>query len=309
MRFTPSISSLRAQGPDPPCAFRSESAVTTARKRCLTAPSALTESTPRSNLRLPRSFSFARHSAIFVRSDRGIVGPRDLAGKTIGVREFSMTAGLVARGILEDEYGFSSASARWVYGRTESYDTPPTIRVLARGIETTSIGADENLSSLLAEGHIDALIAYNPPSCFLDGAPKVRRLFPDHVSVERDYFRRTGIFPIMHLVAVKRELAERRPEICRLLCEAFDRAKNEAYHALEQYSALPISLPWAPNALRETQALMGKDFWAYGVEANRHAIAAVIRYATAQGLAARPLSAEEIFVPSVIDWRATGLLR
>jgi len=244
-----------------------------------------------------------RHSAIFIRSDRGIQGPRDLAGRMIGVREFSMTAGLVARGILEDEYGFSTASAHWVYGRAEADDKPPTIRMSPRGITAIPIGSDENLSTLLAEGRIDALIAYKPPSCFLDGMSNVRRLFPDHEAVERDYYSRTGIFPIMHLLAVKRTLADARPELCGLLCNAFDSAKNEAYHALEQYSTLAASLPWTPEHLRKTRALMGEDFWSYGIEPNQAAIAAVIRYSARQGLSARPLSINEIFEPSTLDWK------
>lgn len=245
-----------------------------------------------------------RHSAIYVRTDRGIRGPRDLAGRLVGVREFSMTAGLVARGVLEDEYGVTASSIRWRYGRTETSDSLPIVRVQPRGVEVESIGPAQNLSDLLRDGEIDALVAYKPPSCFGTPAP-VRRLFPDHVAVERDYYARTGIFPIMHLVGIKRDLAARRPELCRAVCDAFEAAKRAALDALEGYGSLTVSLPWAAAHLADVRQLMGRDSWAYGIEPNRAAIAAVARYSASQGLASQVLGIEQLFAPAALDWTPT----
>jgi 4,5-dihydroxyphthalate decarboxylase len=246
-----------------------------------------------------------RHSAIFIRTDRGIRTPRDLAGKVVGVREFSMTAALVARGVLEDEYGVAAASIRWRDGPGDAYDSKPIIRMRPRGINFASIDEGQNLSDLLREGKLDAVVAYKPPKCFTEGAPNVARLFPDHEAVERDYFARTGIFPIMHLVGIRRDLAA-DSALCLAVCEAFQRAKREALEALTMYQALSIAMPWAPADVRRVQALMGPDYWPYGVGANRAAIEAIARYSFSQGLASRALSVEELFAPPVLSWVPEG---
>ncbi len=243
-----------------------------------------------------------RHSALYIRTDKGIRSPRDLIGRLVGVREYSMTAALMARGVLEDDFGVPASAIRWRYGRAESYDSSPVVRMRPRGVEVEAIAEGENLSALLREGKIDALLAYKPPSCFEEGAPHVRRLFPDHIAAERDYYARTGIFPIMHLVAVRRELAASHPELCIAACDAFEEAKRIAFHALEGYSSLAVSLPWAPSNLAEARALMGDDFWPYGVAANRPAIEAVARYSAVQGLASRVLRIEELFASATLEW-------
>jgi len=130
----------------------------------------------------------------------------------------------------------------------------------------------------------------------------VGRLFPDHVAAEREYYARTGVFPIMHLVGIRRELAARHPELCIAVCDAFEAAKRSALHALENYGSLAVSLPWAPAHLAEARALMGHDFWAYGVERNRAAIEAVARYSATQGLASRTLRVEDLFAPATLAW-------
>jgi 4,5-dihydroxyphthalate decarboxylase len=242
-----------------------------------------------------------RHSAFFIRADRGIRAPRDLVGRRVGVREFSMTAALVARGMLEDEYGVTASALRWCYGPADDHDTKPVIRMVPRGIEVAPIEDGRNLSDLLRDGEIDAMVAYKPPRCFSEGAPNVTTLFPDHEKVEQDYFARTGIFPIMHLIGIRRELAT-DATLCGAVCEAFNRAKQQALESLSTYQALSVALPWAPAESRRTRALMGPDYWPYGLARNREAIDAVARYSFCQGLASRILSADELFASSTKGW-------
>jgi 4,5-dihydroxyphthalate decarboxylase len=242
-----------------------------------------------------------RHSAFFVRADRGIGSPRDLAGRVVGVREFSMTAALVARGVLEDEYGVASAAIRWRCGPADADDAKPVIRVRPRGVEMSIIPDGDNLSDMLSRGELDAMVAYKPPKCFLEGHAKVRRLFPDPARVEQDYFSRTGIFPIMHLVGIRRELAG-DAALCRAVCEAFERAKCQAIEALGAYQALAVALPWAPADIDRVRRIMGEDFWPYGIPRNRAAIEALARYSHAQGLATHAVPLEELFAAGTLEW-------
>jgi 4,5-dihydroxyphthalate decarboxylase len=242
-----------------------------------------------------------RHSAIFVRTDRGIRTPRDLIGRVVGVREFSMTAALVARGVLEDEFGVRASDIDWRYGPADASDSMPVIRVLPRDVRISAVDDGDNLSDLLAEGALDAIVAYKPPKAFLEGAPHVARLFPDPRRVEADYYARTGIFPIMHLIGIRRELAG-DASLCRAVCNAFQQAKDEAIDSIAAYQALSISLPWAPADLDSVRALMGANYWPYGIEANRAAIECVARYSHAQGLAPRRMTVEELFASGSFGW-------
>jgi 4,5-dihydroxyphthalate decarboxylase len=156
-----------------------------------------------------------RHSAIFIRTDRNIQKPADLAGRLVGVREYSMTAAMTARGVLADEYGVPSSNIRWRYGPAEANDSKPVIRMLPKGFDIAPLGNDDNLSNALAEGAIDALIAYKPPSCFKHQAQNIARLFPEHEKQEADYFARTRIFPLMHLIGVRRSLMQERSSVTR----------------------------------------------------------------------------------------------
>jgi 4,5-dihydroxyphthalate decarboxylase len=244
-----------------------------------------------------------RHSAIFVRDDRGIAGARDLAGRLVGVREYSMTAAVAARGVLADEYGVAASAIRWRTGRADASDSPPVIRMSPRGVDVAPIAEDETLSDLLAAGRIDAMVAYKPPACFLAGAPHVRRLFHDHGPIEEDYLRRTGIFPIMHLIGVRRDVVAEQPDLPRRLCAAFEAAKRHGLAALDHYQALAVGLPWAPREAARTRAIFGGDPWVNGVAANLPAIAAMARWSHAQGLADRIMEPADLFDPSVLDWR------
>lgn len=242
-----------------------------------------------------RSF---RHSAFFIRTDRGIERPQDLKGRTVGVREYTMTAALVARGMLSDEYGVRPEDIRWLMGDVDARERDAIAApALTRDIEVAVAPDGALLDAMLAAGDLDALLAYKPPLCFLDGAPNVARLFPDYARAEKDYFKRTGIFPIMHPLGVKRDLLERHPWLADSLFEAFNRAKAIAMADLRAVQALKIALPWLAEAVDETVDIMGPDFWPYGVAPNRPALDALTRYAHEQGITARRLELDDLFAP------------
>ncbi len=243
-----------------------------------------------------------RHSSVYLRTDRGIRGPRDLAGRLVGVREYSMTAALVARGVLEDEFGIRSSEIRWRYGPAYAGDSAPIVRVMPRGVELEPLEGAANLSDALRDGTLDALVAYKPPPAFLEGAAHVRRLFADYTAVEADYGRRTGIFPIMHLLGMRRELAERDPDLCLRICDAFEAGRRYAVARTGESQAPFTSLPWAPAEAERARGVLGDDYWSYGVGANRAALEALCRYSHAQGIAARPVAVDELFVPATLAW-------
>ena len=252
-----------------------------------------------------RSF---RHSAIYIRTDRDIKSPRDLAGRLVGVREYSMTAALVARGVLEDEYGVRAQDIRWRYGRADHKDSLPIARMLPRDVELEPIDADRTLSDMLRDGEIDAMVAYKPPPLFVEGHPQVRRLFEDYAAVEMDYGRRTGIFPIMHLMGVRRELALEKPDLLAKICAGFDASRRYSFERLAESQALSTMLPWGAKDVGAAKALLGENFWGYGLPPNRLAIEALCRYSFAQGITPRLVATEELFAEQVLDWvpEATG---
>ena len=250
-----------------------------------------------------RSF---RHSAIYIRDDRGIDGPRDLIGRDVGVREYSMTAALVARGVLEDEFGVRAQDLKFLMGRADAKDQPPIPRLQPRGIDLAMIGDDETLSGMLADGRLDAMIAYKPPKAFVDRHPNIRRLFCDFPSVERDYFRRTGHFPIMHLIGVRRELIDADPTLAARICEAFERSRAYSSERLGEMQAPYTMLPWGAREAEGTLALAGRDPWAYGVAPNSNAIAALCRYSHAQGIAPREMTTAELFAEETLGWCPDG---
>ena len=241
-----------------------------------------------------------RHSAVYVRTDRGIERPEDLAGKTIGVPEFQQTAALWVRGILADRYGVAPYHIRWRSGGLERSGGRERIAIEVRSeIDLRAIDGDATLSGMLAEGRLDGLVSPRPPSCFQEGHPEVRRLWPDHREAERRFYRDTGLFPIMHVVAVRRELSERHPWLAGSVFRAFSEAKRLAIWDLEQTNFLRVTLPWVD--LDELRGLMGQDFWPYGFEANRAELEAAIRWSFDEGLAARRLDPSELFHPSTLD--------
>jgi 4,5-dihydroxyphthalate decarboxylase len=249
---------------------------------------------------LSRAF---RHSAIYIRSDSRICTPQDLRGRTVGVPEYQLTAPVWVRGILQDEYDVAPASIRWRTGGVETPGRHEKVGIdLPPGVDVQPVAQGRTLNEMLLSGEIDALVAPRAPSSFhLPGRP-VRRLFEDFRAVEREYFRKTGIFPVMHVVGVRRSLAERQPWLPMSLVKAFTRAKDLALAELPEVAALKISLPWAPAEHADTVAAMGsEDFWRYGVAGNEKVLEAFLRYHHEQGLSKRRVALDEMFAPSTLE--------
>lgn len=241
-----------------------------------------------------------RHSAVYVHAGAGIERPEDLAGCTVGTPEFQQTAALWVRGILADHHGVPPSAIRWRSGGLEKPGAIDRIPIqLREGIELAPIDADATLNGMLVTGELDALVSPRPPSSFIAGDDRVRRLWPDHRAAERDFYRASRLFPIMHVIAIRRELAESHPELPPNVYQAFTDAKRMAIHDLEQTNFLRVTLPWVE--LDEVRSLMGDDYWPYGVAANRPELEAVTRWSLDEGLSARRLGVEELFHPSTLD--------
>jgi 4,5-dihydroxyphthalate decarboxylase len=228
-----------------------------------------------------------RHSAIYVRTDRGIHGATDLAGRTIGLPEYQQTAALWVRGILREHYGVDTRGIAWRTGGERVAITPPP------GHDVRPLGRDP--VAALADGEVDALIAPRPPQ-----VAGVARLYPDYMAEEIAWHRATGFFPIMHCMALRRELAERHPWLPLEIFRAFARARALALGELQMVNVLRASLPWIAAAYEEQAAIMGGDPWPYGFARNRGEVAAMIRFALADGLAAEPIAPESLFHPSTL---------
>lgn len=244
-----------------------------------------------------------RHSGIYIRTDRGIDDASKLGGLRIGLPEYQITATVWIRGILQDEYGVDLSSIAWRQGGLEEAGrTERSTLQLPSEIDLAPIPSDRTLSDMLEAGEIDALVSARAPSCFLRGAPNVGRMFPDYRSTEKAYFTKTGIFPMMHIVGLRRSIYERHPWIAVNLYKAFIEAKRHAMYELSQIGHLFVSLPWSVLERDETVALMGEDFWSYGVSGNdRKAMDTFLRYHHEQGLSARKVEVKELFAPSTLE--------
>ncbi len=241
-----------------------------------------------------------RHTAIYVRTDR-IKKPADLKGKRVGVPEYQLTANVWARAILEDDHGVKPSDIHWVRGGIEDADRPEKIAIkLPADVKLEDAPAGKSISRLLAEGAIDGFIAPRPPS-LPKGTPHVGWLFADPVAAAKDYYKRTGIFPIMHLVGVRRELVERNPWLPGAVFKAFEQAKKAALDLLSDTSATKVTLPFVEERLIEARALMGEDFWSYGLEPNRKTLESFLKHHHAQGLSPRLVKPEELFHPGTLE--------
>ncbi len=240
-----------------------------------------------------------RHNSIYIRTDRGIARPEDLKGRRIGVPEYQVTANVWTRAMLEQDYGIKPSDVTWVRGGYEqagriekiSVTLPPDVRV-----EDAPEGA--TISGLLADGAIDALIGPRAPSCFTAGHKHVGWLFPDPAAAGAAWFRKTRIFPIMHLLGIRRSLAEHHPWLPVAVMKAFEQAKARALAKLRDVAATKVTLPFVEEHLLAARNLMGEDFWSYGLDANRHVLEVFLQRHHAEGLSSRLLSPEELFHPS-----------
>ncbi|MBC8158198.1 MAG: hypothetical protein H8E94_02585 [Alphaproteobacteria bacterium] len=240
-----------------------------------------------------------RHACIYVRTDRGIETPKDLEGKIVGVPEYQMTLALWLRGILQDVYGVDFRTLHYRTGGTNVAGRKERLPLKLPGhMDVQPISPDKCLNDLLVAGEIDAIMTPMPPTAFSEGSPLVRRLFTDVAAVERDYYRETGFFPIMHVVGVRRSMVEQHPWLAQNIFDAFTAAKQVAMNELEDIArgnANRITLPWFAAEWEATKAMMGEDFWPYGLSANRKELETLCRYSSEQYLAERAVSVDEIF--------------
>jgi 4,5-dihydroxyphthalate decarboxylase len=243
---------------------------------------------------------FFRHSCIYINADAGIEKPSDLVGKRFGCPEYQMTAPVWIRGILSDHYGVPVDGPTYVTGGEE---TPNRIEKIAldlpENFRIERIGPDDTLAAMLADGRIDAFHTARKPSTY-DGV-RVKRLFPDYQNIERAYWRDTGIFPIMHVIAIRREVYEANRWIAMNLFQAFREAQRLCYEGLKETAALKGMLPWFNAHVEETLDLMGEDFWPYGVEKNRTCLDVFLRYHHEQGLSPEKLAVDEMFAPETYE--------
>jgi 4,5-dihydroxyphthalate decarboxylase len=246
-----------------------------------------------------RSF---RHSGIYVNADAGIREPGDLMGRRIGCAEYQLTANVWIRGILEDEYGVAPSSFTTVIGGLEEAGRVEKAAVsLPPQIKIERIGPAQTLSAMLESGEIDAVFTPRAPSSFIRGTGRVRRLFEDTYAAEREYYERTKIFPIMHVVVIRRDLYGQYRWVAQSLFKGFVEAQRMAYDDLHQTAALKTMLPWLITHVADTEKVMGRDFWAYGYAPNVDAIEKLLRYHYQQGLSPRQLKPHEIFAPETLE--------
>jgi 4,5-dihydroxyphthalate decarboxylase len=237
-----------------------------------------------------------RHSCIYVRSDSGIEKPADLKGKRVGVTQYGATAVVFMRGMMQHDHGVSAADMRWFMGGLTDGVQPPLVPLaLPKDIRLEYLSGDQTLESMLLAGELDALFSVYIPSIFEAGSPRIRRLFPNYKAAEQDYYSRTKIFPVMHVVVLRKDVLESHPWAAKSVFDAFSKARDIAVDGLYDSDALHLSLPWLLDHVEETWRVFGKDFWSYGLEANRETFAAVGRYVHEQGLAPRTVTPEELF--------------
>jgi len=245
---------------------------------------------------------FFRHSCVYINTNKGINRPQDLAGKTVGVPEYEITAVVWLRGIFEHEYSVHPRDVHWRGGGVEVPGRPEKLKLnLPPDIDYKSIPPDKTLSRMLDTGEIDALFTARAPSSFTSGSPNVKRLFDKYWEVEEDYFRRTGIFPIMHTVVIKRAMYEKNPWVAMSFYKALLASKNMTLKNLQQTAALHSSLPWLVHHVDHARRIIGDDWWTYGIGKNRHVIETLCQYLFEQGLSAKKMAIEELFAPETFD--------
>ncbi len=247
---------------------------------------------------LSRAF---RHTSIYVRKDR-IKRPEDLKGKRVGLPEYQLTANVWARSILQDDYGVRPEDITWVRGGIETPGRPEKIKLeLPANVHVEPAPDGTTISELLDRGEIDGFIGPRPPSRQALKNPDIGWLFDDPTAVAKDYYRRTGVFPIMHVVGIRKELAERHAWLPGALLKAFTQSKAAALELLADTSATKVTLPFVEEQLKAARQTMGEDYWSYGVAAARKTLETFVRHHHSQGLSARLVSVDEIFHPSTYE--------
>ena len=242
-----------------------------------------------------------RHTSVYIRTDRGIARPEDLKGRRVGVPEYQLTANVWVRAILE-EYGVRPGDITWVRGGYEHPGREEKIALqLPPDVRLESLPAGATISSALADGSIDAVIGPRAPSCFEQGHPQVGRLWADPVAAASAWYAKHRIFPIMHLLGIRKDVVAEHRYLPGALFKAFEEAKQVALARLSNTAATKVTLPFVEERLQQARALMGDDFWSYGLEANRHVLDAFLQAHHAQGLSSRRLAPEDLFHPASLD--------
>jgi len=236
-----------------------------------------------------------RHGNIVIHSKSGIRTPKDLEGKRVGVMRHTMTAAVWIRGHLQNEYGVDLKSIKWIEGSINSPGMHGVPTLHPPGWDITTNTSDKSLSQMIDAGELDATIGTHLPDS-IHTNPDVRRLFPDFREVEKAYFKSTGIFPVMHLIAIKREVYEQHPFIAKNLYDAFEKAKKAALVRMRNYSAMRYMLPWLPDAIDEINEVFGDDPWTYGVEANRSTFETFIKFMVQQDMLTKAPTVDELFL-------------
>ena len=239
-----------------------------------------------------------RHGFITVNKNAGIRTPKDLEGKRIGVALYTMTAAVFMRGLVENEYGVDMSKIRWVQGAIEKAGAhgSPTVPPLLKKVNIENNTSGKSLSQMLSSGEIDALFGALMPEGF-GTDPNIVRLFPNFVEVEQDYYRRTKIFPIMHLVAIRKAIYDKHPAVAASLFRALCESKRLALKKMDYTGALRNMLPWLPAHLEERKAVMGDNPWPYGIELNRPTLDALVKYLHQQGITDRLMPVDQLFLP------------
>lgn len=240
-----------------------------------------------------------RHSSFYIRRDGPVKSPADLKGKTIGVPEWAQTASVYSRGLIQHEWGIDLASIQWVQAGVDQPGRLEKVKLnLPKGLKYES-RPDKSLGGMLVSGEIDVALSAHPPSCFEHGHPNITRLFPDYLAIEMDYVKRTGIYPIMHAVAFRREIVDKHPWVAANLFKAFDEARRRSVERALNNTSSALPLPWGYEYARRMQEIVGPDLMPYGVDANRTTLDAFLRYGHEQGVFHRLLKPEELFPPQV----------
>ncbi|MGH9057490.1 MAG: ABC transporter substrate-binding protein [Acidimicrobiales bacterium] len=242
-----------------------------------------------------------RHNGIYVHSGAGITKPEDLRGRVVGVPEYQVTAAVWIRGILAEHHGLPVGSVSYRTGGLRRPGRIEKVQTHPDGVEILPIGEHATLEGMLVSGEIDALYTPRTPEPFLARDPAVRRLFEDARAEEVKYFERTGIFPIMHTVVIRREVYDRDPWVANSMFKAFCEAKALVTDRLDETAASPSILPWCYDDASEARRLMGHDFWSYGVAANDNVLRTFLRYSYEQGLADRLYGPLELFPPATVE--------
>jgi 4,5-dihydroxyphthalate decarboxylase len=241
-----------------------------------------------------------RHSSIYVGADSAITKPEHLNGKRIGVPEWAQTASVYSRGMLAHEYGVDLKSIHWHQGGVNEAGRVEKVKLkLPEGMKYTVV-KDKSLSQMLLAGELDAVLSARPPQPYADGDKRLRRMFEDYRTVELAYWKKTGIFPIMHVVTMRREAYEANRWIAMNLLKAFTEAKDRSIKRMLDITASFYPLPWMDQNTNISRELLGDDIWPYGIEGSRKTLEAFTQYAFEQGVCHRKVAPEEMFAPEVL---------